>query len=136
MSASSYVRELPLDALLPQTATTSEPIEEEEPTVKEQTPVVKETTPVIKEQTPPPMYPKLETSSALPQIVLNGDLVEESMKIEHKNIYPNIQEAILHGESELLNEAQLLAYYQNEQLDFVDDFVDEFVKVICELWDF
>jgi hypothetical protein len=78
----------------------------------------------------------LEAAATLPQISINGDMMhgEEfvAQKVVHKSIYPVIQEAsapILHGENELLNESQLLTYYSNEQLDFLDDFVDEFVIV-------
>jgi hypothetical protein len=124
MSASSYVRELPLDALLPQQT------ESVEATPK----VIQATVPLV--EPPKPIYPKLEVAATLPQISINGDMVKGdefvAPKIEHERIYPAIQEAtapIIHGESELLNESQLLAYYSNEQLDFVDDFVDEFVSV-------
>ena len=126
--SSSFVRELPLDALLSHTTSASEV---ELPATVQETPKPISTS--VKEITPPPMYPNLETLNSLPKIVLNGDLVQDAnvlpLQVEHKSIYPNIQEAtMLHGENELLNEAQLLTYYQNEQLDFVDDFIDEFVK--------
>lgn len=122
--SSSFVRELPLDALLPQT------IQHETATI------VNNPIEVPKQATPPLIYPRLEPAKPLPQIVLNGDAVEAtrvlSDNVEHKNIYPNIEEIAartLHGECELLNEAQLLTYYQNETLEFVEDFVDEFVSV-------
>lgn len=50
-------------------------------------------------------------------------------------VYPLLSEMIsapakeLFDESELLTEGQLLEYYRNEHLDFVDDFVDVFVNV-------
>lgn len=119
MSASSFVRELPLDALLPQSST-NDIVDE---SIKPPRPIIE----AVKEETPP-IYPKLETSVELPQIILNGGVVEDVLP-QHKNIYPSIQTLIEHGEREFLNEAQLLTYYQNEQLDFVDDFVDEFVTV-------
>lgn len=59
---------------------------------------------------------------------------------ESTSIYPIISEstapnriklAEFSGEAELLSEAQLLDYYKNEQLDFVDDFVDVFIEVSC-----
>lgn len=124
MSATSYVRELPLDALIPaQTESTAS------------VPKIVPATATLPEA-PKPIYPKLETAATLPQIAINGEVTrgEEVVapKIEHKRIYPNIQEAtaqIVHGENVLLNESQLLTYYQNEHLDFIDDFVDEFVSV-------
>jgi hypothetical protein len=122
--SSSFVRELPLDALLPQTSES-----ETNTSVNNSIEIPKQATPAL-------IYPKLEPAKPLPQIVLNGDIVEERViPTNHKNIYPNIREITartFHGESELLNEAQLLTYYQNETLDFVEDFVDEFVSVCLD----
>jgi hypothetical protein len=33
------------------------------------------------------------------------------------------------ADSELLDEQQLLEFYQNEELEFLDDFVDVFIEV-------
>jgi hypothetical protein len=35
------------------------------------------------------------------------------------------------ADSELLDEQQLLEFYQNEELEFLDDFVDVFIEVFC-----
>lgn len=62
----------------------------------------------------------------------------ELPKLHQDSIYPTILEssapnriklAEYSGECELLSEAQLLDFYKNEQLDFVDDFVDVFIEV-------
>lgn len=54
-------------------------------------------------------------------------------KNEKKVKYPSLRETTtdhqLFSESELLSEEQLLEYYKNDQLDFVDDFIDLFVQV-------
>lgn len=91
------------------------------------------------------IYPSINESATrlIPQIS-----VEESYLIneypqsskETVSIYPSISEEVsapdceklaeFSKESTLLTESQLLEYYKNEQLDFVDDFVDIFIQVI------
>lgn len=102
-----------------------------------------------KEDEPPPLpprqvYPKLEENIseklqnelpkinqfALPQIVEPGPLPE---KIKYPEIHERteVRSSVTLQylkESELLSEGQLLEYYQNEQLEFVDDFIDVFVE--------
>uniref|UniRef100_A0A914C964 Ectopic P granules protein 5 homolog n=1 Tax=Acrobeloides nanus TaxID=290746 RepID=A0A914C964_9BILA len=117
--SSSSVRELPLTALLPQSTSTPPPIY---PAIEEEVePVPLE--PVRK--APPRPQEKVVT----PTIVV--EVAEEIRK------YPDLREVTRIGvvkhqeitsDVEVLSEVQLLEYYQNEQLEFVDDFVDVFIQ--------
>jgi len=126
-------------------------IEEVKEREKSLTPKVEErplTVLLPKEDDAPPLpprqvYPKLEENIsekiqeelpkvnqfALPKIVEPSPLPE---KVKYPEIHertemksPSTTQYL--RESELLSEGQLLEYYQNEQLEFVDDFIDVFV---------
>uniref|UniRef100_A0A914PGW9 Uncharacterized protein n=1 Tax=Panagrolaimus davidi TaxID=227884 RepID=A0A914PGW9_9BILA len=103
-----------------------------------------------KEDLPPPLpprnvYPKLETEEIpplqekqLPMIIEPPKYTEKEAKVK----YPALIEPIIEAppatltssasqyfkEGELLTEGQLLQYYQNEQLEFVDDFIEVFTE--------
>uniref|UniRef100_A0A914HKU6 Ectopic P granules protein 5 homolog n=1 Tax=Globodera rostochiensis TaxID=31243 RepID=A0A914HKU6_GLORO len=87
------------------------------------------------------IYPSLSTSTQsvdlrqIPRICVDA---EPTLNVPH--LYPSLVAkeaaapsraelmASATNEAELLSEQQLLEYYQNEQLEFVDDFVDVFVE--------
>jgi hypothetical protein len=104
-----------------------------------------------KEDLPPPLpprnvYPKLETEEIpplqekqpLPLIIEPPKYTEKEAKVK----YPALIEPVIEAppatlssstsqyfkEGELLTEGQLLQYYQNEQLEFVDDFIEVFTE--------
>lgn len=118
--SSSSVRELPLTALLPQSTSTPPPIY-----------------PVIEEEVEPvPLEPVRKAPPRPQEKVVTPTIVVEVAEEIRK--YPDLREVTRIGvvkhqeittDVEVLSEVQLLEYYQNEQLEFVDDFVDVFIQV-------
>lgn len=103
-----------------------------------------------KEENPPPLpprqvYPKLDNDIVVAEMdgIKSASLFEQFQvptivepNVEEKVRYPDINEStqIRHQspmeymkECELMTEGELLTYYQNEQLEFIDDFIDVFI---------
>lgn len=89
------------------------------------------TSPLVKNV---PLYPKV-INSGIPTISIESpshSIIEtDEVKIKYPSILheTTAPDSQLFGESELLSEGQLLEYYKNEQLDYVDDFTDFFIQV-------
>ena len=128
---SPQVTEMPISALLPreESAPPLPPRMYPDAPVQEKQPL-----PVIIE---PPKYSEIEAPRYTePEVkVKYPDLVEKAATPAVANLYsekratPAIATSSqYYSEGELLTEGQLLQYYQNEQLEFVDDFIDVFVE--------
>ncbi|KAH7702312.1 CRE-EPG-5 protein, partial [Aphelenchoides avenae] len=143
-SPNSTVRELPLEALIPRAGSREEldvppaPVTMP-PAVAPSRPIYPALNGVASATEKPPLPATRPPTMILPQISVEA-VREAPPPPRMQPQYPKLVAAgeatapsrtrliEVSGESELLSEGQLLEYYQNEQLDFVDDFVDVFIE--------